>query len=125
MTVSDKAKALLRGEEPFFIRVEGDKKLASQKVLNHEDLDDAEQRLFSLLRQWRRECATENAIAAYNVFPDATLIQIAKRKPEKPADLVGISGIGEKRIERYGEAVCHIISRWRENEQSLTFSAMY
>lgn len=125
LTVSEKAKALLRGQEPFFIRVEGAKKLASQKVLNHEDLDDAEQRLFSLLRQWRRECAMENAIAAYNVFPDATLIQIAKRKPEQPLDLVGISGIGEKRIERYGDAVCRIVNRWRENEQTLAFSAMF
>ena len=67
----------------------------------------------------------ENAIAAYNVFPDATLIQIAKRKPEQPSDLVGISGIGEKRIERYGDAVCRIVNRWRENEQTLAFSAMF
>lgn len=119
LTVSERAKNLLHGTETFLIRVEGDKQLVSRKVIDHDDLDDAEQRLFAQLRQWRKLCANQNAVAAYNVFPDATLIQIAKRKPLEPNQLEGISGIGEKRIERYGQEVCEIVRQWSEREQTL------
>ena len=108
----------MHGTETFLIRVEGDKQLASRKVIDHDDLDDAEQRLFAQLRQWRKVCANQNAVAAYNVFPDATLIQIAKRKPQEPSQLEGISGIGEKRIERYGQEVCEIVRKWSEREHT-------
>lgn len=118
LTVSERAKNLLHGTETFLIRVEGDKQLASRKVIDHDDLDDAEQRLFAQLRQWRKVCANQNAVAAYNVFPDATLIQIAKRKPQEPSQLEGISGIGEKRIERYGQEVCEIVRKWSEREHT-------
>lgn len=117
LTVSSKARSLLQGEEKFLVRVEGDKQLATRRAIDHDDLDDAEQRLFGKLRQWRKSCASENAVAAYNVFPDSTLIQIARRKPRKPSQLEGISGIGEKRIERYGEAVCEIVNQWCEKER--------
>ena len=117
LTVNRNAKALLLGEEKFLVRVEGDKRLSSRKVIDHDDLDDAEQRLFAMLRQWRKTCASENAVAAYNVFPDATLIQIARRKPRQPHQLEGISGIGEKRIERYGRAVCEIVTQWHAQER--------
>ena len=116
LTVNARAKNLLQGQEHFLVRVEGAKQLSSRKVIDHDDLDDAEQRLFSQLRQWRREYSNQNALAAYNVFPDSTLIQIVKRKPRKPLQLAGISGIGEKRIERYGEAVCEIVGQWYQQE---------
>ena len=116
LTVNARAKNLLQGQEHFLVKVEGAKQLSSRKVIDHDDLDDAEQRLFSQLRQWRREYSNQNALAAYNVFPDSTLIQIVKRKPRKPLQLAGISGIGEKRIERYGEAVCEIVGQWYQQE---------
>ena len=118
MSVNARARALLQGEEKFLIRLEGDKRLSSRKVIDHDDLDDAEQRLFGKLRQWRKSYASQNAVAAYNVFPDATLIQIARRKPRKPSQLEGISGIGEKRIERYGSAVCEIVGQWYSEEKN-------
>lgn len=118
LTVSDRARTLLHGQEKFLVRVEGDKQLSSRKVIDHDDLDDAEQRLFGKLREWRKTCANQNAVAAYNVFPDSTLIQIARRKPRQPHQLAGISGIGEKRIERYGQAVCEVVSLWYSEEKA-------
>ena len=117
LTVNPSAKPLLLGEEKFLVRLEGEKQLSSRKVIDHDDLDDAEQRLFAMLRQWRKTCASENAVAAYNVFPDSTLIQIARRKPKHPHQLEGISGIGEKRIERYGQAVCDTVIQWYAQER--------
>ena len=112
LSVNAKAKALLKGEEDLFIRVEGHRRLSSRPTYDHDDLTDQEQELFQLLRRWRGDIAREKGLVAYNIFPDTTLIQIVKRKPRRPEQLQGLCGIGEKRIERYGEAVCDLINRW-------------
>lgn len=119
LTVTERAKPLLKGEEKFFIRVDGLGQLSSRKVIDHEDLDDSEQILFHQLRQWRKEVARQREIASYNVFTDETLIQIAKRKPRQPSQLLGISGIGEKRIAHYGESVCELINAWYQEQKHM------
>jgi ATP-dependent DNA helicase RecQ len=43
------------------------------------------------------------------VFSDATLQAIAARKPSKYGDLRGVSGIGEKKLELYGEALIELL----------------
>ncbi len=118
LTVNASARGILKGEEPFYIKTKGQKLLSSRKVYDHDDLTDNEQTLFSHLRGWRKAVAQENGLSAYTIFPDKTLIQIAKRKPTKPKHLVGISGIGEKRIERYGQAVCREVREWLKAEQA-------
>jgi ATP-dependent DNA helicase RecQ len=44
------------------------------------------------------------------IFHDATLAEIARRSPQTLDDLQGISGIGEKKLQAYGEAVLRVIS---------------
>lgn len=112
LSVNAKAKALLKGEESFFVRIDGRKQLCSRKVYDHDDLTDQEQKLFQVLRRWRSDIAHEKGLAAYNIFPDKTLVQIVRRKPRKPEQLEGICGIGEKRIENYGADVCQVINGW-------------
>ena len=119
LTVNERAKPLLKGEEKFYIRVDGLGQLSSRKVIDHEDLDDSEQILFHQLRQWRKDVAKQREIASYNVFTDETLIQIVKRKPRQPSQLWGISGIGEKRIAHYGESVCELIRAWYQEQKKL------
>lgn len=112
LTVSAKARALLKDEEAFYVRIDGHKQLSTRKVYDHDDLTDQEQELFQVLRRWRSGVAHEKGLSAYNIFPDRTLVQIVKRKPRRSEQMQGISGIGEKRIEHYGEAVCHEINQW-------------
>lgn len=105
LVLTPRARALLRGEERFYVRVEGSKKLATRKALEHDDLDAEEIALFNTLRAWRREVALEAEKPPYLIFPDATLLQIAKVKPKTPTQLMSISGVGEKKYERYAEAI--------------------
>jgi len=49
-------------------------------------------------------------VPAYVVFGDATLRALAEHRPAQASDLVGISGIGEKKREAYGEAVLEVIA---------------
>ena len=65
---------------------------------------------FINLKAWRAEVAREHNLPAYVIFHDATLAEIAQRSPQTLDDLQGISGIGEKKLQAYGEAVLRIIS---------------
>jgi ATP-dependent DNA helicase RecQ len=66
---------------------------------------------FINLKAWRAEVAKEHNLPAYVIFHDATLAAIAERAPQSLADLDGISGLGVKKLEAYGEQVvrvCHV-----------------
>jgi ATP-dependent DNA helicase RecQ len=65
---------------------------------------------FINLKAWRAEVAKEHNLPAYVIFHDATLAAIAERAPQSLAELDGISGLGVKKLEAYGEQVvrvCH------------------
>jgi ATP-dependent DNA helicase RecQ len=60
---------------------------------------------FEKLRQWRMKVAKAKGLPAYMIFSDATLQAISNVKPASLRDLSGISGIGEKKLDLYGEEV--------------------
>ena len=71
-------------------------------------LDDAAQSRFTALKAWRAEIAKEHNLPAYVIFHDTTLATIAERNPQTLDDLNGISGIGARKLEAYGESVLQV-----------------
>ena len=65
--------------------------------------------LFEKLKAWRLEQAREQSVPPYVVFHDATLAAIAAARPRSVAELARISGIGAKKLERYGEALLRLL----------------
>ena len=65
--------------------------------------------LFDRLKAWRRSRAQADGVPAYVVFHDATLEEIAERKPQDWADLAAISGVGPAKLERYADEVLAVI----------------
>jgi DNA helicase-2/ATP-dependent DNA helicase PcrA len=61
--------------------------------------------LFLRLREWRRAAAAEQGVPAYVIFSDATLGQIAARRPASSGELAAIPGVGPVKLDRYGAAV--------------------
>jgi DNA helicase-2/ATP-dependent DNA helicase PcrA len=64
--------------------------------------------LFEALRTWRLEQARELGQPAFCVFTDATLEAIAAVRPTSPRELVKVKGIGQSKLDKYGEAVLAI-----------------
>ena len=58
--------------------------------------------IFDELRKLRKTLADERNVPAYVVFSDATLLQMAQKKPQSEADLLDISGVGPKKVAAYG-----------------------
>jgi ATP-dependent DNA helicase RecQ len=72
---------------------------------------DAE--LFEALRRRRSELAKEQRVAAYVVFADKTLIDMARRKPATAAEMSAVHGVGEAKLRQYGEVFLDVIRRHR------------
>jgi ATP-dependent DNA helicase RecQ len=72
-------------------------------------LDDAAQALFDLLKAWRSEVARAHGLPAYVIFHDATLAEMARERPQSLEALSGISGVGAKKLEAYGEEILRVI----------------
>jgi len=61
----------------------------------------------------RLELAKQNNVPAYVVFGDVTLRDLARKRPVTPEALLGVSGIGLKKLDQYGDKILEII---REGE---------
>jgi len=73
------------------------------------ELEEAGQRRFEALRSWRLEQAREQGVPPYVVFHDRTLIEIASREPLNLEALGGVAGVGQAKLDRYGEAVLAVL----------------
>jgi superfamily II DNA helicase RecQ len=67
--------------------------------------------LFDRLKEWRRKRAAADGVPAYVVFHDATLAEIAERKPGDWADLAAVSGVGPAKLDRYADEVLAIVAQ--------------
>jgi len=68
--------------------------------------------LFEKLRQTRKAIAEELNVPPYIVFGDATLVGMAQSKPTNKAAMLEVSGVGEVKFERFGEAFLKVIQDW-------------
>ena len=76
-----------------------------ERVDYMKELDSDTFARFSALRKVRRDISQSKAVAAYIVFTDAELVEIAKLEALNIANLKNIKGIGKARAEKYGEAL--------------------
>ena len=96
------SRAILRGDETIFLNRDMTQAPAVKpKRVNIEDIDFDES-LFETLRVVRAEIAKEEGLAPFMVFHDRTLKEMAAFKPADKSALLGITGIGEAKADRFG-----------------------
>ena len=120
LQLTDGSRAVLKGEVQVMLRESvsspADRKSRREKTARGApspaaaSLDAAGQARFTALKAWRAEVAREHNLPAYVIFHDATLAAIAERGPATLEDLQGISGIGSKKLEAYGDDVLRVCS---------------
>jgi ATP-dependent DNA helicase RecQ len=71
--------------------------------------EDGDAALFEALRRRRSELAKEQQVAAYVVFADKTLIDMARRKPASVAEMGAVHGVGAAKLRQYGEVFLDVI----------------
>ncbi len=79
-------------------------------------LDALAQQRFAALKAWRAEVARAHSLPAYVIFHDATLLAMAQAAPQSLAELSGISGLGAKKLDAYGEEVLRLLRVYAADE---------
>ena len=114
------ARALLRGDEPLVLakprtRVPSAKeRKAAERAARAAGLAglEVDEALFRHLRALRKRLADEQRVPAYVVFSDATLAEMAARKPATYVEMLEVTGVGQAKLERYGDAFLDAIAEF-------------
>jgi ATP-dependent DNA helicase RecQ len=75
------------------------------------ELEPEEHAIWEALRVWRLEEARRQQLPPYVIFHDATLIEVARRRPISLTSLATVPGIGASKLDRYGSAIIEIVSQ--------------
>ncbi|ANQ86477.1 DNA helicase RecQ [Azoarcus olearius] len=113
LALTELARPLLRGEAEFHLRLERERSKGRGKSRSAARMDipgGVPTTLFDRLRAWRAATAKERNVPAYVIFHDATLREIAIARPTSMAELGGISGIGDRKLEAYGQAIVDLVA---------------
>jgi ATP-dependent DNA helicase RecQ len=70
---------------------------------------EADLAVFEALRSWRSGAARARGVPAFVVFADATLAELATRRPVTPDDLLDVKGIGPRKLAEYGEELLAVL----------------
>jgi ATP-dependent DNA helicase RecQ len=117
LELTEGSRAVLRGEQSVLLResVTAEKPARGSRGRQRSAPSVAAASLgpdamvrFINLKAWRAEVAKEHNLPAYVIFHDATLAAVAEAAPQSLADLQGITGIGAKKLEAYGEQVLQV-----------------
>jgi ATP-dependent DNA helicase RecQ len=106
------ARPLLRGEEKLELakpRVRTPSRRKPPKAAAGAGRYD--EVLFEALRALRKSIADAQGVPPYIIFGDATLVEMARELPASPAALLEITGVGQKKLERYGDDFLAVIRR--------------
>ncbi len=107
------ARAVFKRErEVFFRKDRPTSERRSKKTAQAERrsvLSGSDGVLFEALRTERTSIAKSLGVPPYVVFPDTTLIAFATERPRTQKELLGIPGVGQSKLERYGDAFLDVI----------------
>ncbi|MGA9341137.1 MAG: RQC domain-containing protein, partial [Rhodanobacteraceae bacterium] len=118
LRLTDASRPLLRGEANVRLRRQADRverraaRKATRATRGRQTLDIAphESALWGGLRDLRARLAKEQGVPAYVIFHDATLLAMLRERPQSLRDIGNISGVGERKLERYGEAFLGVLT---------------
>jgi len=108
--VTPEGRRLLRGEvSPKLLQPSGKGRQSAADQVSWEGVD---RDLFEQLRAWRRGQADQRGVAPFVVFSDATLRDLARRRPSTPAGMLQVHGIGAKKFDDFGNSLLVVIRDW-------------
>jgi len=112
LRLSDSCRPLLRGEVTLELRRE----LKPQTSVKSSSASPASQLVrgeereqWEALRALRRKLAEEHGVPPYVIFPDSTLLEMLRSQPTSLSEMATVSGIGARKLERYGEAFLEVL----------------
>ena len=118
LQLTDQCRPVLKGEQSLFLRIEEIKaptaKKPGSKSARKAQILPEDQELWDELRECRKMLAEESNVPPYVIFHDATLKEMLDIMPTSEAEMLRINGVGESKMEKYGDDFLHILRRHAE-----------
>ncbi|CCW29695.1 ATP-dependent DNA helicase recQ [Xenorhabdus nematophila F1] len=109
LQLTEASRPILRGEVSLQLAVPRIQSLKSRNQQHKSYSGNYDRKLFAKLRKLRKSIADENNIPPFVVFNDVTLIEMAEQYPVTPNELLLINGVGQRKLERFGDAFLALI----------------
>ena len=115
LKLAEASRLVLRGEQEVWLRRDPEPaKRKSGNAKRDSNLRDAlgganEDPLWQALKAKRLELAREQGVPPYVIFHDSTLLEILKRRPARLDELAQISGVGQAKLAKYGDAFLRVV----------------
>mgnify|MGYP001155249236 CR=1 FL=1 len=105
-----KSRDVLFGRERLVMKkVENSEKV----VKTHRPEVPVNSDLLDALKALRKGIASKKSVPAYVIFTDATLIDMCKKCPETPDEMLEVSGVGRTKLEKFGKQFLEEIAKFR------------
>lgn len=117
LSISEEGRRFLRERPVLMLRVPTKPQAARGKGARKQastTLPEADQTLFQALREKRTELARAQNVPPYVIFHDKTLIELAAVRPNSRSQMAKIPGVGEAKLDRYGEIFLAVIAEHAE-----------
>ena len=114
LQLTEKCRPLLRGEETITLRRDV-KETVTRKPRGERKIKDDDKALWEALRDCRKQLADEQGVPPYVIFHDATLMEMLHYRPLASAKLLQLNGVGQTKLERYGDAFIGVIVAHEQN----------
>ncbi|WP_375450296.1 DNA helicase RecQ [uncultured Devosia sp.] len=113
LTLGEGARAVFKHERRVTLRKDQPKKAADvrRQLAGAVQLAEPAMSIFNALRAERLRIAREQGVPPYVVFQDATLRAMAQARPRQLHDLLSLPGVGQAKLERYGEAFLAVLAQ--------------
>ena len=122
LVLTDLSRPLLRGEVSLRLREDVSAPLRTRKRRNAQPLVAADTGLWNALRDCRKQLADAQGVPPYVIFHDATLLEMIAARPRTLSELLGISGVGNAKLGKYGEVFLRVI---RDADGDTSFDASF
>ncbi|WP_444942223.1 DNA helicase RecQ [Microbulbifer sp. ZKSA004] len=118
LRLTEICRPLLRREEALNLRKLPPKAARSQSRDSRglDDLSPENQVLWEALRNCRKQLAEERGVPPYVVFHDATLRGMVQAHPQTRSELLAVSGVGDSKLERFGDAFLAVLRDFPKHE---------
>ncbi len=113
--LSERCRPVLRGEKNLRLRKQSIAEKISRPIGSKKSLDirSIDKPLFEALRELRLRLAQEQGVPPYVIFHDSTLVEISQLRPHTAESFRYISGVGEKKLERYGNEFIALVKQFQ------------
>ena len=111
--MTEKSRTVIKPAAPIRMKTpkieENKEKEVRQPPVSSELLDK--------LKQLRHKLANSERVPAYVIFTDAALMDMCRKLPQSKAEFLNISGVGEVKLNKYGDKFMEVIGSWKKEQE--------